>query len=106
MKVIAAFSFLTWLTRRSFLLTFGSPLIKLLVTAYVGTLIFLAIRAQQRGHNVWSMSVREGAVLYPEAKSGGISAQMPTMPASLPQTYPQAYPPVPAPSPAPVAVQV
>lgn len=99
------------------LLTFGSPLIEFLVSAYVGTLNFLAVRAQQRGLNVWSMSVREEAVLNPEAKPAGISTQMPVMSASLPQqaypqqtypqqTYPQAYPPAPGPGPTPGAVQV
>ena len=67
---------------------------------YTGILLFLAIRAQGRGHNVWTAAVREDAIFYPEAKSGGSPAQVPTVPASLPQTYP------PAPAPAPGALQV
>ena len=73
--------------------------------AYTGVLLFLGIRAQERGNNVWAVSVREEAIFYPsEAKSGGTLAQMHTMPASLPQTYPPA--PAPTSLPTPGAVQV
>ena len=68
--------------------------------AYTGMLLFLAIRAQGRGNNVWEMSVRDDAIFYPEAKSGGSPAQVSAMPASLPQTYP------PAPAPTHGAIQV
>jgi hypothetical protein len=71
---------------------------------YTGVLLFLAIRAQGRGHNVWTASVREEAIFYPEAKSGGTPAQMHTMSTSVPQTYPPA--PAPASLPTPGAVQV
>ena len=73
--------------------------------AYTGVLLFLGIRAQERGNNVWSASVREDAIFYPsEAKSGGTLAQMNTMPTSHPQTYPPA--PAPASVPTPGAIQV
>ncbi|KAH9007148.1 hypothetical protein EDB86DRAFT_3069807 [Lactarius hatsudake] len=73
-KAIAAFSFLTWI----------------ILMGYTGVLLFLAIRAQERGHRVWKMSVREDTVLFEEAKSAGTPAQVPTVPASLPQSYPPA----------------
>ena len=95
-----AFSFLTWIIRGFSLLTLGLPLIELLVMIYTGILLFLAIRAQNRSHNVWQKSVREEAIFHPEAKSGGTPAQVPTITASLPQTYP------PAPAPTPGAIQV
>ncbi|KAH8999436.1 hypothetical protein EDB92DRAFT_1834129 [Lactarius akahatsu] len=71
-KAIAAFSFLTWI----------------ILMGYTGVLLFLAIRAQERGHRVWKMSVREDTVLFEEAKSAGTPAQVPAIPASLPQSYP------------------
>ncbi|KAI9466694.1 hypothetical protein BJY52DRAFT_9129 [Lactarius psammicola] len=83
-KAITAFSFLTWL----------------ILMTYTGVLLFLAIRAQERGQRVWKMSVREDAIFYSEAKFGGSPAQVPTVPASLPQSYP------PAPAPAPGSIQV
>jgi len=84
-KAVMAFSFLTWI----------------ILMAYTGILLVVAIRAQGRGlQNVWSMSVREDAIFYPEAKSGETPVQVHTIPASLPQTYP------PAPAPAPGAIQV
>jgi hypothetical protein len=60
---------------------------------YTGILLFLGIRAQERGNNVWTVSVREDAIFYPGAgaKSGGTPAQMHTMSPSVPQV-PQAYP--------------
>lgn len=72
---------------------------------YTGVLLFLAVRAQERGNNVWSVSVRDEAIFYSEPKSGGTVAQMHTMPTSVPQAYPppEAYPPAPAPAPAPFA---
>jgi len=88
-KAIMAFSFLTWL----------------ILMAYTVLLLVLAIRAQGRGNNVWTASVRDDALFYnPEAKSGGTPAQVPTIPASLPQTYPPA--PAPASAPAPGTIQV
>lgn len=83
-KAIMAFSFLTWI----------------ILMAYTGVLLFLAIRSQERGYSVWKTSVREDAAFYPEAKSAGTPAQVSTIPASLPQTYP------PAPAPAPGSGQV
>lgn len=76
--------------------------------AYTTLLLVLAIRAQGRGNNVWTMSVREDAIFYPEAKSGGTPAQVSTIPASLPLTYPPAPAPAPAssPGPTPGAIQV
>ncbi|KAF8271722.1 hypothetical protein EI94DRAFT_1796838 [Lactarius quietus] len=87
-KAITAFAFLTWI----------------ILLVYTGVLLFLGIRAQGRGHKVWTASVREEAIFYPEAKSGGSPGQMHTMPTSAPQTYP----PVPAPAslPSPGAIQV
>ena len=72
---------------------------------YTGVLLFLGIRAQGRGNNVWTGSVREEAIFYPGAKSGGTPAQMHTMAApSVPQAYPLA--PNPASVPTPGAVHV
>jgi hypothetical protein len=90
-KSIMALSFLTWIA----------------LMVYTGILLFVAIRAQGQGQNVWTRSARDDALFYPaEAKSGGSPAQVPTIPASFPQTYPQTYPPAPAPGPAPGAIQV
>ena len=74
--------------------------------AYTTLLLVLAIRAQGRGNNVWTMSVREDAIFYSEAKSGGTPAQVSTTPASLPQTYPPAPAPASSPGPTPGAIQV
>jgi len=89
-KSITAFSFLTWI----------------ILMVYTSILLFLGIRAQGRGNNVWTVSVREEAIFYPEAKSGGTPAQMQTMPTSVPQAYPPAPPPASVPVPTPGAIQV
>jgi len=89
-KSITAFSFLTWI----------------ILMVYTAILLFLGIRAQGRGNNVWTVSVREEAIFYPEAKSGGTPAQMQTMPTSVPQAYPPAPPPASVPVPTPGAIQV
>jgi hypothetical protein len=74
---------------------------------YTAVLLSLGIRAQGRGNNVWSVSVRDEAIFNSEAKSGGTVAQMHTMPTSVPQAYPPAPPPLAAYSgPTPGAVQV
>ncbi|KAF8271723.1 hypothetical protein EI94DRAFT_1796839 [Lactarius quietus] len=87
-KSITAFSFLTWI----------------ILMVYTAILLFLGIRAQGRGNNVWTVSVREEAIFYPEAKSGGTPAQMQTMPTTVPQAYPPAPASVPVPTPG--AIQV
>jgi len=87
-KAVMAFSFLTWI----------------ILMIYTGVLLFLGIRAQGRGNDVWMASVREDAIFYPEAKSGGTPAQMHTMPTSVHQTYPP--PPAPSSVPTPGSVQV
>ncbi|KAI9463671.1 hypothetical protein BJY52DRAFT_1184675 [Lactarius psammicola] len=81
-KAIMVFSFLIWF----------------ILMAYIGVLLFLAVRAQGRGRPVWKTSVREVVVFYPGAKPAGTPAEVPTIPASLPQSYP--------PAPAPGSVQV
>ena len=59
---------------------------------YTVILLFVAILAHNRGHNVWGKSVREPAIFYAKG-------QVPTKPVGFPQTYPpyayppQAYPP-------------
>jgi hypothetical protein len=73
---------------------------------YIGALLFLAIRAQGRGNNVWKASVRDEAIFYSEAKSGGTLAQMHTMPTSVSQAYPPAPAPAPHSVPTPGAIQV
>jgi len=87
-KAVEAFSFLTWI----------------ILMAYTGVLLFLAIRAQERGNSVWAVSVRDEAIFHSEPKSGGTLAQMHTMPTTVPQTYPPGPPPLAAPT--PDAVQV
>ena len=76
--------------------------------SYTVMLLMLALRAQSRGHNVWSTSVRDGSLFYPNEKFVGgspqamapqpgvyqsypPSAQQPvsmSVPMSVPQTYP------------------
>lgn len=74
---------------------------------YTAVLLFLGIRAQERGSPVWTVSVRDEAIFYTaEAKSGGTLAQMNTMPTSVPQTYPPAPAPAPLAVPTPGAIQV
>ena len=63
--------------------------------AYTGLLLFLAIRAQERGQRVWQTSVREDTLFYAEAKTSGTPGQLPTLPATVPQS--ESYPPAPAP---------
>ena len=75
---------------------------------YTVMLLVLALRAQSKGHNVWSTGVRDGALFYPNEKFvGGTpqvmapqpavyqsyppSAQQP-VPMSVPMSVPQTYP--------------
>ena len=75
--------------------------------SYTVMLLVLALRAQSKGHNVWSTGVRDGALFYPNEKFvGGTpqavgphavyqsyppSAQQP-IPMSAPMSVPQTYP--------------
>ncbi|KAI0285092.1 hypothetical protein BGY98DRAFT_947091 [Russula aff. rugulosa BPL654] len=94
-KAIAALSFLTWI----------------LLMSYSVTLLFLAIRAQDRGNSAWTTGVRDGVLFYslPSRSSTKGAAQVlaapPTISFSPPapqqpmqQQFPseQPYPPYPS----------
>ncbi|KAI0303075.1 hypothetical protein BC826DRAFT_1101218 [Russula brevipes] len=75
-KAVIGFSFILWI----------------LLMAYTVTLLVLTLRAKERGHPAWTVSVRDGVLLHPAEKTTGSAIQLTT----IPQSYSQA-PPIRAP---------